>query len=394
MRTPLAVAPKRDGCYATGASRGVPNDLLRPDRLPAGDGAGSVFIRPRPSDETSEPRLVSAGRTGTGGHFIETKATSLRFVIIGAGRLGASLGLALRARGATLLGFTAHSAAGRARAEVWLGGHAAATLTELVSLQPDLYVIAVPDQHLAGVAAELGAALALERFDGPPEDNPPPVVAHTSGATSVGVLHPCQLGGAATLVFHPLQTFSDPPTGSTRFAGAAIAITPADASPVSPATALGFALAETLGARPFLLSDDKRGLYHTAATVACNYLVTLEYHAERLFVEAGLPANEALTLFLPLVRATLENVAAQGTIAALTGPLSRGDTRTIADHLDALTTCAPHLLPVYRALGLASLDLVRARREVEPRVIAELEHLLKAPGLPPISAAQLHEAGA
>ncbi len=311
--------------------------------------------------------------------------------MIGAGRLGASLALALRAQGASLLGFTAHSPAGRARAEACLGGRASASIADLVSLGPNLYVIAVPDQSLPEVATELAAHLPRPAAGGgagsrPGSDAPAHAggvaVLHTSGATSVGVLQPCEQAGAETLVFHPLQTFSDPHTGSARFAGAAIAITPSDSRPDSPAAARGFALARLLGARPFLLPDEKRGLYHAAATFACNYLVTLEHHAEQLFVQAGLPPDEALSLFLPLVRATLDNVAAQGTIEALTGPLSRGDTRTVADHLAILEREAPHLCPVYRALGLATLDLVRARQEVAPSAIAELAGLLTTAELP------------
>ncbi len=315
---------------------------------------------------------------------IETQTKHLRFVVIGAGRLGASLGLALRARGEMLLGYTAGSEAGRARAEGWLGGRASATLTHLVTAAPDLYIIAVPDRALPGVAQELGAALAEAGPRTPGLDStgaPPPTdvfVAHTSGATSSDVLRPCEEAGAATFVFHPLQTFSDPLTGADRFAGAAIAVTPADPDQESPALSLGFSLAHLLGAHPFALPDDKRSLYHAAASFACNYFVTLEHHAKSMFVKAGLPEDEALALFLPLVRATLDNMAAQGTVEALTGPLSRGDVHTIASHLDALAADAPHLLGAYRALGLATLDLVRARDEVSPMVIVELERLLQA----------------
>ncbi|MBN1631240.1 MAG: DUF2520 domain-containing protein [Thermoleophilia bacterium] len=338
---------------------------------------------PRPTNGPGEPRLVSAGRTGTGRQFIDNSSTSLRFVVIGAGRLGASLALALRGRGARLLGYTAQSDAGRARAAGWLGGQAAATLAELVSTQPDLYVAAVPDQALPHVAEDLAVAMAgarsMETVDHHFGGVFPPYVAHTSGATSVEVLRPCEEAGAATFVFHPLQTFSDPTTGTNRFAGAAVAITPADPSPESSVLAFGSALARALDARPFFLPDEKRGLYHAAASLACNYLVTLEHHAEHLFVEAGLPKDEALSFFLPLVRTTLENIASQGTIRALTGPLSRGDVVTIASHLEALAADARHLLPLYRALGLATLDLVRAREEVPPQAMAELERLLMDP---------------
>jgi predicted short-subunit dehydrogenase-like oxidoreductase (DUF2520 family) len=300
--------------------------------------------------------------------------------VIGAGRLGASLALALRAQGATLLGFTAHSHAGRIRAESWLGGRASTDIAELVSYLPDLYVIAVPDQAVSAVAAQLGTHLARAADFNPAATGiAVPVVAHTSGATSVTVLLPCERVGASTLVFHPLQTFSDPLTAPTHFAGAAIAITPSADMRTSPAATLGFALANTLGGRPFLLPDNKRSLYHAAATFACNYLVTLEHHAEQLFLKAGLPDEEPLALFLPLVRATLDNLSARGTVDALTGPLSRGDSHTIANHLTALAADAPHLLAVYRALGLATLDLVRARDEVSPSIITELADLLEDP---------------
>ncbi len=304
--------------------------------------------------------------------------------MIGAGRLGASLALALRAQGASLVGFTAGSPEGSARAKVWLGSQASTDLADLVSHSPDLYVVAVPDQVLPEVAAKLAGQLERAAW----AHGKAPVVMHTSGATSVTVLSACEQAGAVTLAFHPLQTFSEPLTGSTRFAGAAIAVTPPTPHPDSPGATFGFRLAGLLGARPFLLPDDKRSLYHAAAAFACNYLVTLEYHAERLFIDAGLPEEAALALFLPLVRATLDNVAAQGTVAALTGPLSRGDTGTVAGHVDALRTHAPDLLPVYRALGLATLDLLRDRGEIDPEAIDELGFLLGAidqPSAQPLS---------
>ena len=105
--------------------------------------------------------------------------------------------------------------------------------------------------------------------------------------------------------------------------------------------------------------------------------VTLEYLANELFVKAGVPERVTLSLFLPLVRATLDNLAAQGPADALTGPLSRGDTATIAAHLEALATQAPDALPVYRVLGEATLELVTARNEVDASVVARMRELLR-----------------
>jgi predicted short-subunit dehydrogenase-like oxidoreductase (DUF2520 family) len=192
----------------------------------------------------------------------------------------------------------------------------------------------------------------------------------------VHVLRPCEEAGALALAFHPLQTFPDPANGWTRLAGAAVAITPYSGGHDSRAAVFGFALARALGARPFLLPDENRTLYHAAATVACNYLITLESVAERLFIRAGLAEEQALTLFFPLLVSTLESLSALGPTAALTGPVSRGDTGTIARHLEVLAAQEPALLPLYQVLGLATLDLVRDRGDVDPTVIAELADLL------------------
>jgi predicted short-subunit dehydrogenase-like oxidoreductase (DUF2520 family) len=316
---------------------------------------------------------------------IEIGITSLRFAVVGAGRLGASFALALRDLGARLVAFSADTPKGRDRAEGWLGGTAASSLQDVVATHPDLYLLAVPDRALPAVAADLAQLLAARHVEAAaPGFDPsrPLVVAHTSGATSVEVLAGCLKAGTSTLAFHPLQTFSDPATGRARFAGAAVALTPGDASPDSVAARMGFELARALGAKPFLLPDDKRTLYHAAASVACNYLVTLQHEAKRLFVAAGLPEDHALQLFLPLVRATLDNVAQQGTVKALTGPLSRGDLHTIEGHLSALRSDAPDLVPLYRSLGLATLDLVRARNDVPAETIAQLAALLNESSQP------------
>jgi len=201
-------------------------------------------------------------------------------------------------------------------------------------------------------------------------------VLHTSGATSVTILEPCAKAGATTLAFHPLQTFSDPLTGANRFAGTAVAVTPFGGGESSPAAQFGFSLARLLEAVPFFLPDEKRVLYHAAATLACNYFVGLEHQARRLFVLAGLPEESALSMFLPLVSATLDNIQRQGTVNALTGPLSRGDKETVLRHLLVLQHEAPDLRQVYGALGLATLDIVRERKEVSPEVVEALREFL------------------
>lgn len=81
-------------------------------------------------------------------------------------------------------------------------------------------------------------------------------------------------------------------------------------------------------------------------------------------------------MFLPLVAATLDNIQAKGTVDALTGPLSRGDAKTVRDHLNALSQGTTDLLPLYQRLGAATLDIVRARGDLDDSTVSELAGLL------------------
>jgi predicted short-subunit dehydrogenase-like oxidoreductase (DUF2520 family) len=285
------------------------------------------------------------------------------------------MALAMRAKGADLVAYSCLTAEGRERARRFLGLEATPDLATLAALKPDVYLITVPDASLSEVAAKLAHEI---RAHGVPSGDVP-LVLHTSGANSVEELASCADAGATVLAFHPLQTFSEPLTGSTRFAGSAVAVTPGPGPHYDRARDFGFSLARSLGSQPFLLEDDHKVLYHAAACVASNYLVTLEHQARRIFVDAGMPRDEAMAYFMPLVRGAIDNLALQGPVAALTGPLSRGDSNTIAAHLRELEDKVPDLVSLYRTMGLATLDLVRARDEVSSEQIADLVRILGGP---------------
>jgi secondary thiamine-phosphate synthase enzyme len=299
--------------------------------------------------------------------------------------LGTSLALALSASQATVMGHTARTPESRSKAEVALGIPSSSSIAALVRRalgsgssgqgKPTVFLVTVPDALVAEVAAELAHEVLATLKERP--DSAEWFAVHTSGATPVAALGPCADAGAVTLSLHPLQTFSDPVRGAALLQGAAVAVTPGpDPEHAPTALAFGLGLAALIGGRPFALKEEHRVLYHAAATVASNYLITLEHAAERLFEAAGLPEAEALSAFLPLVRGAVDNLEAQGTLNALTGPLSRGDARTVAAHLNALTTEAPDLVGLYRVLGSATLGLVRARGDLPPSTIEALERTM------------------
>jgi predicted short-subunit dehydrogenase-like oxidoreductase (DUF2520 family) len=201
----------------------------------------------------------------------------------------------------------------------------------------DAVVLCVPDAEIMA-AAEVVTAAA-------------PLVGHTSGATPLSALAPA---GVPAFGLHPLQSFAHPGVGFAR-AGAAVA--------GSTPEALAFAtrLAERLGMTPFEIEDEGRAAYHAAASVASNFLVTLEAAAEAVAAGAGLEREEARRLLLPLVRQTVENVAELGPEAALTGPVARGDEATVAAQRAAVEEAAPQLLDLFDELVRQTRALAAAR---------------------------------
>jgi predicted short-subunit dehydrogenase-like oxidoreductase (DUF2520 family) len=165
-------------------------------------------------------------------------------------------------------------------------------------------------------------------------------VGHCSGATGLEALAPHE-----GFSLHPLMTVT---ADGARFAGAGAAI--AGATP--RALQLAKQLAHALGLRPVEVSDRDRAAYHAAASIASNFLITLEAAAERLARSAGADRE----LLVPLVRATVENWAALGAERALTGPVARGDEATVARQRAAIAEREPDLLALFDAL----VDATRA----------------------------------
>jgi predicted short-subunit dehydrogenase-like oxidoreductase (DUF2520 family) len=191
----------------------------------------------------------------------------------------------------------------------------------------DVVLLCVPDSAIAA------AARAVRRG---------PLVGHCSGISTLTPLAPHE-----SFSFHPLMTV--PEEAMVSFAGAGCAV----AGSTSRAQEMAIWLATRLRMRPFTVADEKRALYHAAASIASNYLVTLENAAEQLGSLAGVDRE----LFIPLVRAAVENWARLGARRALTGPIARGDAATASRQRAAVESQAPRLLPLWDVLAAATQAL-------------------------------------
>ena len=208
----------------------------------------------------------------------------------------------------------------------------------------DLWLIAVPDDAIAEVAERLA------RAPGPR----PEVAAHCAGAIPGSLLEALAVQGVASGSFHPAMTFRGTAGDADALAGAVVAI---EGEP--RAVALLERLADRLGLARVAVAAENKARYHTALVLASNGRMALDAAAVRLLQEAGLDEADALELLRPLTARTEENLRAATPAHAHTGPVARGDARTVRSQLDALAD-RPRLLALYRALGTFLLDLVPA----------------------------------
>jgi predicted short-subunit dehydrogenase-like oxidoreductase (DUF2520 family) len=218
--------------------------------------------------------------------------------------------------------------------------------------------LAVPDDAVLSTAGQL--ARAGRRI---PESV---AFVHLSGALPLGALGP--LGATHPIgSFHPLQSFPEP-RAPASVRGIVVAV---DASSPLLLRRLG-SLARAVGARPKHVVDAERALYHAAAVFASNYVDVLLGEGVRLLQDAGWSEKEASAGLLALTEGTLASVRKRGVVAALTGPVRRGDVNTVERHLASLSGPAADL---YRMLGLIALEIA-VEAGLEPAAAERMQRAL------------------
>ena len=275
--------------------------------------------------------------------------------IIGTGRLGTALALALSGSGYHLRSVVArHIKSARNAASLLNGKVEAYGANKIGSLpQADLFLISTPDDQISTVAAQLSTR----------NYNPAPVVLHTSGALSSEVLSPLRAKGWSTGSVHPLISVSEP---YTPIDGAFWSVE-GDARAVR----LGKGLVSDLGGQSFSIRTADKPLYHAAAVMTSGNVTALFDVALEMLVECGLTRETARRILQPLLVSTVHNLETKDPAGALTGTFSRGDVETVKRHLAALKD---HKLidaeKLYRLLGERSLELTKKHPQLR-RLLAD-----------------------
>ncbi len=291
--------------------------------------------------------------------------------IVGAGRVGATLGAALRGAGHAVVAASAVSQASLDRVDALLPGVPVLPVPEVVE-RSELVLVAVPDDALGPLVAGLAATGAWQGGQ---------LVVHTAGRWGTSVLAPVRAAGAIPLAVHPAMTFTGTSLDLARLRDAVCAVT-ADTAVLPVAQAL----VVELGAEPVVVAEGDRALYHAGLSHGANHLVTLVAEAAEVLGAAGV--ESPARMLEPLLRAALDGALGRGD-DALTGPVARGDAGTLAAHRAELASAASaartgaEVPAAHRAMALATAARAVASHRLPRRVADDLAAALAGEEPPP-----------
>jgi predicted short-subunit dehydrogenase-like oxidoreductase (DUF2520 family) len=278
---------------------------------------------------------------------------------IGAGTTGTALAVRLAQLGYKVAAVSSRTFSSAEKLAARIQGCKAYLSAQEVAEAVGLVFITTPDDAIAIVAGE------VQWHDGQS-------VIHCSGAHSVDILDAAKKRGANTGCFHPLQTFASIEHAIDNIPGSTFGIEAEE-----PLATLLKKAAEDLEGDWVILKAGDKVLYHAAAVIACNYLVTLVKLSTDLWQTFDVPPAQAVKALMPLLQGTLSNIKNVGLPNCLTGPIARGDLGTISRHLESLSKQAPSLLDIYKELGRQTIPIALAKGKMDSQRAVELEALFR-----------------
>jgi len=282
----------------------------------------------------------------------------LKVGFIGAGTVGTALAVRLSSKGYQIVAVSSRSHISAENLARTISHCRVFDNNQDVADTAELVFITTPDDAIAQVASQL-------KWHGGQS------VVHCSGADSTEILQPAKKSGAYVGVFHPLQTFASAKQAMENIPGSTFALEAEE-----PLLDILKNMATALDGHWIELKASDKVMYHAAAVIACNYVVTLVKLATDLWQNFSISPQQATQALLPLLRGTISNIETMGIPQCLTGPIARGDSGTIKKHLSALEEVAPTVLSTYRELGLQTIPIALAKGRINEQQAQELETIL------------------
>jgi predicted short-subunit dehydrogenase-like oxidoreductase (DUF2520 family) len=260
-----------------------------------------------------------------------------RVAIIGAGVVGTAMGYLLRRSGYPIVAIASRKIESAEKARRSIGEGEATADPVSAARKADIVFITTPDDAIEEVCKRVASEGGF---------NPGAIVFHMSGALSSEVLGSARKAGAKIGSLHPLQSLADVNEAVKNIPNSYFCI-----EGDKDAITLAKEIVSSIGGKEITIEVEKKPLYHAGASVASNFLIATIRFGMELFEAVGIKREDSLNALIPLIRGTMANIENLGIPQALTGPISRGDTGIVEDHLKAIAKEREELINLYIELG-------------------------------------------
>jgi len=267
----------------------------------------------------------------------------MKIAFIGAGKVSAALGLYFKNNGFEIGGYYSIGGASAGKAAQLTSSTHYSSLERLIN-DNQLIWIATPDDQIEKVVQQISHLEITGKTD--------KLILHVSGVYSLSILDPLKVTGYQTGSAHPLLAFGDPVVTQQTLHGAWFAVEKGEED-----NGRLNLLLESCGNPTFTVTPGRKPLYHAAACLLSNYLVTLMDASCRIFERSGLPADKVREATWPLFESVVRNLNEKEPKEALTGPVKRGDSNTVRLHLESLRIHMPEMSALYTLLGKETVRL-------------------------------------
>ncbi len=285
-----------------------------------------------------------------------------KVAIIGAGVVGTAIGALLHRKGYAIAAVASRSLASAEKSVRYIGDGKAMDDSTAAARAGELVFITTPDGAIAQVCGEIAAQRGFSEGS---------IVLHCCGAHSAELIAAARDAGAQVLSMHPLQTLADTDQAVANLPGSFFALD-GDAAAID----VGKEIVTALGGTVMVIPSGGKMLYHAAAVVACNYFVALVFQALRMLEAVDIPKETGLAALLPLLQGTVRNLERVGIPRALTGPIERGDLKTIEGHLAAFDGFMPEGKAIYCEMGKIAVDVAAAKGSIDGQTKNKLLEVL------------------
>ena len=268
-----------------------------------------------------------------------------RIGFIGAGKVGFSLGKFFTAAGFTVTGYYSRHLESANEAAKFTDTKSFTEFKDIVK-ESDALFLTVPDGELLFVYESIKGMLEAGKQ-----------ICHCSGALSAAEAFPqIEETGAFGYSIHPLFPISSKLTSYRELPGAFFCLE--GNGPHLPEWKQRL---EKLGPKVQIIDSSCKVKYHAACAISSNLVCGLVQESVELLMQSGFSQELALQALTPLIKSNMEHIISEGPKQALTGPMERGDVKTVEKHLQCFATEEERAL--YYSVSRKLLDLAKMKNQ-------------------------------